>query len=135
MPLAVMFQLYDKIHTVYFSNFKAKLPVKTRTGIHLVQWGRRQSEQGVLPFGGWARLEAIQKGSWDYFIPKPVKLPIKKFLENDSEGQAGWYDVTGGRWLQGLIAKESDELRVYIVTITPGLFVTNHDRWPRILSG
>ena len=37
----------------------------------LITWGRRTDEMGNLPLGGWASLEAIQQGKWDYYLPRP----------------------------------------------------------------
>lgn len=136
MPEAVTFIYQGKLHTVYFAKAKAVLPIKLADGsMRLVTWGRRQSEEGEMPCGGWARLEAIHKGKWNHYIPKPVKIPIEKFMKTDYEGHAHWYEVTKGQWMQGLMACEGSEYRVYIVTITPELLDVCHDRWPRIVVG
>ena len=66
-----------------------------------------------------------------------MKLPVKSFMERDFEGHSHWYDLTRGQWIQGLVARERHERRVYVVTIEPELEIaeTFYDRWPRILSG
>lgn len=120
----------------YFPNPKARLPVRKRDGgIELLPWGRRKQQAGKLPLGGWARLESIYEGRWDKWFPTPVKLNISQFMEKDIEGSSHWYDLTPGKWVQGLVAHWNQERRVYVVTITPEMEDAVHDRWPRIISG
>jgi hypothetical protein len=121
---------------VYFPNPKALLPVITKEKkIEMLPWGRRKEQSGHLPLGGWARLESIYAGRWDKWFPIPVKLPVKQFMEKDIQGASHWFDLTKGQFIQGLIARDKYEQRVYVVTITPELDDAVHERWPRILSG
>ncbi len=121
---------------VYFPNPKATLPVITKKKeIELLPWGRRREQSGNLPLGGWARLDSIYAGRWDKWFPIPVKLPIKQFMEKDIQGSSHWFDITKGQFIQGLIARDKYEQRIYVVTVTPELEDAIHDRWPRILSG
>lgn len=121
---------------VYFSGFGATLPVCTRSGsVVLLPWGRRQNQAGKLPLGGWARLESIYGGRWDRWFPRPVKLPVYSFMERDIEGRERWYTLAGGQWIQGLVARERHEQRLYVVTVEPQLEDALHERWPRIMSG
>ena len=121
---------------VYFPNPKATLPVITKNKeIELLPWGRRKEQAGHLPLGGWARLDSIYAGRWDKWFPVPVKLPIKQFMEKDIQGNSHWFDITAGQFIQGLIARDQHEQRVYVVTITPEFDDAVHERWPRILSG
>lgn len=120
---------------VFFPNPKALLPVKTRhDGPRLLPWGRRREQHGRLPLGGWARLDSIYAGRWDRWFPIPVKLAVKSFMEKDIEGNSHWFDLTRGQWLQGLVARDGHEQRVYVVTIVPELAEAVHERWPRILN-
>lgn len=120
---------------VYFPNPKALLPViKKDKKIELLPWGRRKEQRGHLPLGGWARLDSIYAGRWDKWFPVPVKLPIQQFMEKDIQGNSHWFDITKGQFIQGLIARDKYEQRVYVVTITPELEDAIHERWPRILS-
>jgi hypothetical protein len=136
MPEAVTYVYEGKLQTVYFSKANALLPVKLSNGeLRLVAWGRRQHENSEMPCGGWARLESVHQGKWDHYLPKPVKLSINKFMKTDYEGRVHWYEVTKGQWVQGLLIREEDEWRVYIVVITPELLDVCHDRWPRIIIG
>ena len=134
MPEAVIYSYHGKRCTVYFANAKALLPVKLADGeIKLVTWGRRQQENSEMPLGGWARLSSINEGKWGQYLPKPVRLPIHKFMKTDYEGKIHWYEIAKGQWIQGLLARDNEEYRVYIVTIIPELLDIYHDRWPRII--
>ena len=134
----VFFIHASREHRVYFPNPKAQLPVRSRSGGNiLVPWGRRKEQAGMLPFGGWARLDAIHAGSWDRWFPRPAKIMVSQFMENDFVGNTRWFDIPRGKWIQGLVAVHGHERRVYVVTIEPEMAVaeTFYDRWPRILSG
>lgn len=122
---------------VYFPNPAAQLPVTVRGGNDpvLMPWGRRQKQSGILPQGGWARLESIYAGHWDKYFPRSIKIPVLSFMEKDFEGNSHWFDVTRGQWIQGLLAQSREEHRIYVVTIIPEMEGAIHDRWPRILSG
>lgn len=121
---------------LYFPNPNARLPVRQKSGaVVLLPWGRRREQGGRLPLGGWARLDAIYSGRWDRWFPVPVKIPVKSFMENDLEGRSRWFDLTRGQWIQGLVARDRYEQRVYVVTVVPEFDNAMHERWPRILSG
>lgn len=121
---------------IYFPNPKAVLPVIEKDkNIVLLPWGRRKEQKGNLPMGGWARLDSIYAGRWDKWFPIPVKLPVTQFMEKDIQGNSHWFDITKGQFIQGLIARDKYEQRVYVVTIAPELEDATHERWPRILSG
>ncbi len=122
-------------YRLYFPNPRAVLPVSTRNGdVRLLPWGRRIHQVGQLPRGGWARLDSIYAGRWDRFFPVPVKIPIHRFMEKNLEGESKWYEIPGGQWIQGMVANERHEQRVYIVTIEPEIEDADHDRWPRICA-
>ena len=121
----VIFNHHGQDFRLFFPNPKAVLPV--------LPWGRRKTQLGALPPGGWARLESVYEGRWDRYFPTPVKLPILQFMEKDMEGVSHWYDLSPGQWIQGLVAREKHERRVYVVTIEPDLRDAIHDRWPRIM--
>ncbi len=132
----VYFSFNEEELRIYFPNPKAVLPVLRKDGsVVLLPWGRRKEQAGLLPLGGWARLDSIHAGRWDRRFPVPVKLPIKSFMESDIEGSTRWYDLTKGKFIQGLSAREGNEQRVYVVTIEPERSNAEHERWPRILSG
>jgi hypothetical protein len=131
----VMYIRNNKIEKVYFPNPKAELPVLCRdNSIEYVKWGRRSSQNGDLPIGGWARLESLKKGYWDQYFPKHVKIMIDEFMERDkSAGQTHWFSVTKGAYVHGIVARMNNEVRLYVVTVaTPENDI--HDRWPRIIA-
>jgi len=132
----VYFQHGDDVLRMYFPNPKAVLPIKKKDGdVILIPWGRRQSQLGNLPMGGWARLDSIYGGRWDKFFPIPVKIPVLSFMIKDFDGQPHWYDLNKGQYLQGLLAKDSNERRIYIVTIEPEVEDASiHDRWVRVVQ-
>ena len=130
----VYYSFKGEDYRVYFPNPKAKLPVIQKSGDRvLLPWGRRKEQPGHLPPGGWARHESILEGRWDKYFPVPVKLDIQQFMEKDIEGKSHWYDITKGKFIQGLVARDGQEQRVYVVTIVPEMDDAIHDRWPRIV--
>jgi hypothetical protein len=138
MPEAVIFNYENKIHTLYFSNEKAVLPVRLRHGTStLVKWGRRENENSEMPMGGWARLSSIKNEKntqWNMYSPKPVQIPVEKFMEKNFEGKPCWYEVTKGKAIQGLLAQYEKEYRIYIITIDPEDLTNCHYRWPHIIT-
>ncbi len=138
MPEAVIFRYQQKVYTVYFSEEKAMLPVKLKTGeTKLVTWGRRENENSEMPLGGWARLTGIKKDKnhqWNMYSPKPVQLPVEKFMEKNFESQSCWYEVTKGKCIQGLLAQQENDYRIYIVTVDPEDLMNCHYRWPHIIT-
>jgi hypothetical protein len=121
---------------IRFAQASARLPVTTTSGRPcLVAWGRRQWQPGQLPLGGWARLDSIYAGRWDRWFPVPVKIPVDGFMERDIEGRERWHTLTRGNWIQGLVARERHERRIYVVTLEPELMDAVYERWPRIMSG
>lgn len=118
----------------YFPNPQATLPVRTRESVILLPWGKRKEQSGSLPNGGWARLESIHEGKWEKYSPISVKLPIGRFMEKDSDKKSHWFDVDNGEWIQGLVARAGEEVRVYVVTVEPPLPDAIHNRWPRIMA-
>lgn len=62
---------------VYFPNPYAQLPILMKDGnVSLLPWGRRKEQEGNLPLGGWARLDSINAGKWEYVHPSPVKIAV-----------------------------------------------------------
>ncbi len=131
----VCYEVDEKTIITYFPNPKALLPVRLKTGESLLMpWGRRKQQPGKLPLGGWAREESLQTGIWDKYFPKPVKISVIKFREKDIEGISHWFDVTHGQYIQGIIAQDDDERRIYVVTVASPPINAIHDRWPKITA-
>lgn len=134
MCIGVLYDFRGHPLKVFFGNPSAKLPVKASfERITLIRWGRRESEKCDFPTGSWVNLELIKRGRLDCYEPKPVKIPLRKFLDMDFTGQQRWYDVVPGYWVQGMLAKHQTEHRVYIVTITVAQPRGGEGQWPRIL--
>lgn len=127
----------QKTWAVYFPSPKAALPVLKKDGsVEWVKWGKRKEEEapGFAP-GGWARLDSIKDGKWQRYDPKPVLLPVHSFMEKDAEKVSHWFDLEPTEAIQGLIAVQNNEARVYVVTTdTPREFGYIHDRWPRLVD-
>ncbi len=127
----------NKTWTIYFPNPKAALPVLKRNGeIEWVPWGKRKEEadDGFYQ-GGWARLDAIHAGKWAKLNAKPVMLPVQAFMEKDEVRQSHWITVPQGQVIQGLLAVQANQTRVYVVTTeTPTEYAWVHDRWPRLVN-
>jgi hypothetical protein len=131
----VLYEHDGREERIGFPRPGARLPVTRRHGEPvLLLWGRRRDEAGTLPFGGWARLESIRAGRWDHWQPQPVRLAIRAFMERDIEGESHWFTLNSGQWVQGLVARNGAEQRVYVVTITPQMPEAVHERWPRIIT-
>lgn len=134
MCRGAVFEYKGQIITSFFSSHTATLPVSTfKKATTLVRWGKRPTEDGNFPLGDCAPLEYIKKGRYDQFAPKPVRLPIRKFLERKFDGGYQWYKLLDCNWVQGLLASDGNEHRVYIVTITPTVANADFAQWPRIL--
>lgn len=121
---------------VYFPNPRAQLPILMRDGnVSLLPWGRRKEQKGNLPLGGWARLDSINAGKWEYTQPTPVKIAVDAFMEKDHHKDSHWFNLEDGQFIQGLIAHYNDEKRIYVVTVEPDSLTRQiHDRWPRIIE-
>lgn len=54
-------------------------------------------------------------------------------MEKDIESNSHWYDLTKGKFIQGLVVRDGGEQRVYVVTVEPEMAVAVHNRWPRVM--
>ncbi len=103
----------------YVCNPRA-MPVLLRSGdVRLLPWGRHEGQIGCLPPGGWARQEAIRRGVWARWNPRPALLDVYRWMEYDYEGNIHWYELRPCEFIQGLVARSSEEQRVYVVTTVP----------------
>jgi hypothetical protein len=116
---------------VQFSDVKASLPIEVnQKKIYYLPWGRQSKQFSPLPMGGWLLQSLLQQGKWDKFFPRLVKIPAVKFMEQDIEGKLQWFDVIQGSYIQGAILKQREEMRLYIVTLTPETLNNPFLRWP-----
>ncbi len=119
-----------------WQNTPVKLPVLLRNGeIAWLRWGELHGTQSPFVHGPCARLDSIQSGKWDRYQPRPVKIPLTRYMERDSRGAPCWIKVGPGQHLQGLVATWQGEQRLYVVTVeTPKKFRHVQQRWPRVLD-
>ena len=136
MCAGVHFEHQGEVLKSFFPNPKAQLPLLKRDGgIELIGWGRRKGQEGNLPVTGWARLDSIHAGRWDKHFPKPVRIPVLRYMEKNLEGVSKWYDLLEWQCLQGLYVRSGNERRVYVVTVEPDIAEMDyHDRAPRIIT-
>ncbi|MDO8955069.1 MAG: hypothetical protein Q7V63_09515 [Gammaproteobacteria bacterium] len=123
------------VQKVYFAHPKATLAAKCTDGsLQQVIWGRRESEPGLLPVGGWANHRALKQGRWDRFFPLNVKIVASEFMVKEpSTGLSNWYSLNPTQFIHGIIAREEGEQRLYIVTIQAELG-SFEGAWPRVLN-
>lgn len=134
MCQTIYYREQHRMRKIAFREDHAKIPVQLKKGgIIWLPWGRHQQELGQLPMGGWAPLDAILAGKWDEFMPKPIKIPIEGFDEEDIAGQPHYFKLVDGQFIQGLLGRVDKELRAYIVTIQPTRRESIFGRWPKIV--
>lgn len=134
MCTGVAFEYKRQIVTNFFTSPSAILPVISSTGqVTFVKWGKRPTEENCFPLGSCAPLTQIKRGRYDQFLPRPVRLPLRKFYEKNFDGGYKWYELVPSYWVQGLLARDGNEHRVYIVTIIPTVPNAEYAQWPRIL--
>ena len=112
-----------------------RLPVLMRDGsVSWLPWGERHGTQSPFFQGPCARLESIKAGKWARLSPRPVKIPMQRYMERDIRAAPYWVKAGEGCVLQGLLATWGDEQRVYVVTVeTPPEFLHVQPRWPRVM--
>jgi hypothetical protein len=119
----------------HFSDKQITIPTRaefSNENIHEI-WGRRKTEFGVLPFGGWIAVESAKSKRWLAYNPSLVKVLAKKFMVKNTQNIAEWFDVPDGQCIYGLTLKINKEKRVYIITTTQQ---TNHMfylLWPMLV--
>lgn len=114
----------DQVHTMFWQD-KPFLPVDEPDGVKLCEWGNRD-RMSKLPKTGWARLESIQDGRWDWL--KPQKIWIPSLMGYDKKK---WFKTPQG--LTGVKVRYHNLTRVYIVTTKADrsyVDLIGHDRMP-----
>lgn len=109
----------------FFWHKDAVLPIRTKTGIQLKLWGNKDDDL-KLPKTGWAKIESLKAGKWDYLHPETLDIPIERGYEKKV-----WFDMPKGA--KGILVKKGDEERVYMITEEASENYKNktkHDREP-----
>ena len=68
----------------------AVLPIKVNGKTQLKLWGNKD-EDVRLPSTGWARVESLEMGKWDYLSPEEVDIIIESGYEKKV-----WFDMPNG---------------------------------------
>lgn len=105
------------------------LPVIESGSVKLYDWGNRDKNIN-LPQTGWAKLESIEAGKWQYLRPERVQILATKGYE-----KGVWFDIEGN--IRGLKVTRDGIKRVYIETKPADAEyqkMTGHDREPIIVK-
>jgi hypothetical protein len=111
--------------SIFFWQHRPFLPVEEDGQIHLYDWGNREALL-KMPKTGWARLESLRDGKWDYLSPKKVWIPASMGYEKKK-----WFKTPQG--ISGVKVRYHNSTRVYIVTEKSNqefISLTGHDRMP-----
>jgi hypothetical protein len=110
------------------------LPVRLsrdrESGIHLFDWGNREKDVD-LPKTGWAKLESLEAGRWNWLKPTKVLIPALRGVE-----KGVWFDIDGS--IAGVLVERDDVRRAYMVTEPASdeyKEMTGHGRMPKIVGG
>jgi hypothetical protein len=93
--------------------------------IHLYEWGNR-NQTLKLPKTGWAKIESVRDGCWDWLSPKMVTIPSLMGYE-----KRRWFKTPRG--IKGIKVRYHNVVRVYLLTQkSDAVFrkYTGHDRMP-----
>ena len=110
---------------VFFWQKKPFLAIDEDDGVHLYEWGNREKNL-KLPKTGWARLESIRDGMWDWLSPKVVRVPADFGYEKKK-----WFRTPQG--VKAVKIRYNNIIRVYLLTMKADqeyLQYTGHDRMP-----
>ena len=119
---------------VLFPNPKAALLVDPDQDLWL-PWGRRRSQPGDWPVGGWARCESLGKAYWTRWEPEPLLIHPVRWMEKDPQRKSHWFQLADGQGLHLLRLRAAPGSPVYVVTIpSTGGFEEIHDRMPRVVD-
>lgn len=123
----------DQLHL--WKDPDVRLPVLCRDGsVEWLLWGQRHGVPGDFVQGPCARLESVREGRWNRYAPRPVKIPLTRFMERDQRNRPCWVAVAPDQCLQGLIAHHGDDRRIYVVTVdAPPDSPHGQPRQPRLI--
>ncbi len=128
------FERTGEVRSLYWQKGEPVLPVRVESAEDggegedeefIVRWGNRD-KQAPFPQTGWARVDSITNGKWDYLKPEPVLIPVAQGVEKGK-----WFTIDEG--IKGVLVHRGGDQRVYMLTddATPDfLSVTNHARMP-----
>jgi len=114
----------DQIQVFFWQN-RPYLPVEEDGLIHLYDWGNKEQLM-KLPKTGWAKIESVRDGLWDWLVPKKVIIPSLMGYEKRK-----WFKTPEG--VSGIKIKFHNITRVYLLTQKADqkfIKLTGHDRMP-----
>ena len=126
----------DGFRRVYFPNPEAAIPLILADGTELgwVRWGRRKSEPGSHPYGGWAKLDTFELGGWERHFPQRALALVRGHMQKDCDLNSHWFDVIPGYAIECVVIGEVEERRVYVITTSPPEeFSWINDLWPKVV--
>ena len=119
-----MFNQKGEIQSFFWGK-RPVLPVEEKGNIKLMDWGNRD-KTSPFPQTGWARVNSLKKGKWNYLKPEKVKIPVDRGFE-----KGVWFDFKAGT--EGVILQKDQDRRVYMMTENASseyLAKTKHPRMP-----
>lgn len=124
-PLEFEKQRKGDIIVTFFWQDKPFLTVEENQQINLYPWGNRDKNI-KLPKTGWAKIESVQDGRWDWLAPKIVTIPSLMGYEKKK-----WFKTPSG--IKAVKVRYHNLTRVYMLTTKATknyLEFTGHDRMP-----
>jgi len=109
----------------FFWDARPFLPVLEEGKVHLYDWGNREKTL-KMPRTGWAKIESLRDGQWDWLSPKAVTIPAFRGCEKKK-----WFRILGG--IKAVKVRYHNIVRVYMITAKSDqnfLNLTGHDRMP-----
>jgi hypothetical protein len=98
---------------------------------------RSGSKRGAkFPETGWAPLEEIRAGKWNWLEPRPVRIFTARFLQVNSWQMPCYFPLKPGEFIQGLRTHiPPHHYCLYVVTVPlPAEHVAGRWQWPRIVA-
>jgi len=118
-------QKRGKLLETFYWQKRPFLPVMEDGEVHLLDWGNREATL-KMPKTGWAKLESVRDGLWDYLHPKQVIIPSLQGYEKRK-----WFKTPQG--IKGIRVRYHNVMRVYLLTTKADQAFreyTKHDRMP-----
>jgi hypothetical protein len=121
------FKKTGEVETFFWSE-RPILPAEFEGAVHLFDWGNREKTID-LPRTGWARIESLSAGKWNWLNPKEIIIPAARGYEKKV-----WFNIAKG--IHGVLVERDGVERVYMITEPANAKyqnLTKHDRMPKFL--
>lgn len=123
----------EEIQFHFYRSPEALIPVIYNNELTIMKWGNRKKKgnQTKLPETGWAKVESIKMGKWQYLHPEEVVIPASYGFE-----KGRWFHIQEG--VKGILVKDQFEIpHVFMLTKAASHYyevMTGHDREPVFLG-